>query len=92
MQLYSKANTSPKNTSRVFHVETTWKRLFLRLFNVEYTWCVCREVPSDIVFLVSLSNGRFCRAVIQSRFRHKLVKGRQDTESYPKDSLEFQCT
>ena len=32
----------PTNTSRVFHVETTWKRLFPRRFNVENTWCVCR--------------------------------------------------
>ena len=34
--------TYPKNKSRVFHVETTWKRPFPRRFNVEYTWCVCR--------------------------------------------------
>ena len=33
----------PINTPRVFHVETTWKRPFLRRFNVEYTWCVCRD-------------------------------------------------
>ena len=32
----------PKSTPRVFHVETTWKRPFLRRFNVEYTWCVCK--------------------------------------------------
>ena len=35
-----KAN--PTNTSRVFHVETMWKRSFPRHFNVEYTWSVCR--------------------------------------------------
>ena len=33
----------PINTPRVFHVETTWKRPFLRRFNVEYTWCDCRD-------------------------------------------------
>ena len=32
----------PKNTSRVFYVETTWKQRFLRRSNMEYTWCVCR--------------------------------------------------
>ena len=32
----------PIVTQRVFHVETTWKQLFPRRFNVEYTWCVCR--------------------------------------------------
>ena len=32
----------PTNTPRVFHVETTWKRSFLRHLNVEYTRCVCR--------------------------------------------------
>ena len=30
------------NTTRGFHVETAWKRLFLRHFNVESRWCVCR--------------------------------------------------
>ena len=34
----------PKNTPRVFHVETTWKRPFPRRFNVEYMWCVCRAI------------------------------------------------
>ena len=33
----------PTNTSRVFHVETSWKRSFSRHFNVEYTWHVCKE-------------------------------------------------
>ena len=28
------------NTSRVFHVETTWKPSFSCQFNAEYTWCV----------------------------------------------------
>ena len=34
---------SPTNTRRGFHVETTWKRLFPRRFNVESTSCVGRE-------------------------------------------------
>ena len=32
--------TYPTNTPRVFHFETTWKRMFSRRFNVEYTWSV----------------------------------------------------
>ena len=41
------------NTPCVFHVETMWNRLFQRLFNVEYTWCVC-EVSGQwlVVYLV----------------------------------------
>ena len=35
-------NIYPTNTPRVFPVETTRKCTFLRRFNVEYTWCVCR--------------------------------------------------
>ena len=35
----------PTNTSRGFHVETTWKRSFPRLFNMESTCCVCRAIP-----------------------------------------------
>ena len=34
---------NPTNTSRGFHLETTWKRSFPRRFKVEYTCCVCRE-------------------------------------------------
>ena len=34
----------PTNARRVFHVETMWKRSFPPRFNVEYTWCVCRNV------------------------------------------------
>ena len=34
----------PTNTSRVFHVETTWKRTFSCRFNMEYMWCVCKNV------------------------------------------------
>ena len=35
---------NPTNTLRGFHVETTWKRPFPRRFNVDSTWCVCREI------------------------------------------------
>ena len=31
----------PTNTPYVFYVETTWKRSFQTLFNVEFTWYVC---------------------------------------------------
>ena len=31
------------NTPGGFHVETTWKRSFPRRFNMESTWCVCRQ-------------------------------------------------
>ena len=50
-------NWIPANTPGVFHVETTWKRRFSRRFNVEYTWCVCR----DEVFLESFNLGNFKR-------------------------------
>ena len=36
--------SNPTNTSRVFHVKTTWKRRGNDRFNVEYTWCACREI------------------------------------------------
>ena len=32
----------PTNTPRVFLVELTWKRVFPRRFNAEYTRSVCR--------------------------------------------------
>ena len=39
------AKTSiPANTSRGFHVETTWKLSLPRRFNVESTWCVCWDL------------------------------------------------
>ena len=38
-----------RNTPPVFHVETTWKRIFSRRFNVEYTWFVCREFVSYLL-------------------------------------------
>ena len=34
-------NSGIRQTPRVFHVETTWRRTFPRLLTVEYTWCVC---------------------------------------------------
>ena len=40
--LYLQNKITSTNTPRVFHVETTWKRLFPCRFNVEYTWSVCR--------------------------------------------------
>ena len=39
------------NTPRRFHVETTWKRLFLRHFNVESRWCVCRVAYAKMPIL-----------------------------------------
>ena len=44
VHLYISIYYIPTNTPRVFHVETTWKRLFPRRFNVEYTWSVCWDV------------------------------------------------
>ena len=40
------SKNSPANTPCVFHVETTWKRPFPDRFNVEYVWCVCRELTA----------------------------------------------
>ena len=37
----------PTSISRVFQVETTWRRPFSRRFNVEYTWCVFRVDALD---------------------------------------------
>ena len=31
-------------TSSVFHAETTWKRPLPQRLNVEYMWCVCRDI------------------------------------------------
>ena len=45
---------NPTNTSRVFHVETTWNRPFPRRLNVEYTWCVCKEVLYHVVAWIKL--------------------------------------
>ena len=36
----------PTNIPCVFHAEMTWKRSFSRRFNVEYTWCVFRNIGS----------------------------------------------
>ena len=38
----------PTNTRRLFHVETTWKKLFPRCFNVEYMSCVWREPDGQL--------------------------------------------
>ena len=40
----------PANIPRVFYVKTTWKRSFPRRFNMEYTWCVCRDFLWSFVF------------------------------------------
>ena len=40
---FFETRNGPRNTPRVFHVEMTWERPFLRRFNVEFMWCVCRE-------------------------------------------------
>ena len=42
------------NTSRVFHVKTTWKRSFPRRFIVEYTWCVCRDSAMELSVVLIL--------------------------------------
>ena len=39
------------NTSRVFHVQTTWERPFPHRFNMEYKWCVWRE---DTISLLTI--------------------------------------
>ena len=44
--------TYPTNTSRGFHVETTWKRSFLCRFNVESMWCVYRVVQFHFVIII----------------------------------------
>ena len=48
------------NPTRVFHVETTWKRPFPSRFNVEYTWCVCRVMAAlfSIFWWIILMNGK----------------------------------
>ena len=44
-----------KHSACVFHVETTWKRMLPRRFNVECTWRVCRVIystkPVAIIFV-----------------------------------------
>ena len=45
-------SSNPTNIPRAFHLETTWKRPFLRHFNVEYTWCVCRELAVSVTFSI----------------------------------------
>ena len=37
----------PTSTLHVFHVEATWKRSFPCRFNVEYKWCVCRDITTN---------------------------------------------
>ena len=40
----TRLKNNPRDTPRVFQVETTWKWSLPRLFNVEYACSVCREV------------------------------------------------
>ena len=48
-------------TPRGFHVETTWKRFFPRLFNGKSTWCICRVVVIFNSGIFKNSNsGIFC--------------------------------
>ena len=63
---------NPTNTPREFHVETMWKRPFPRRFNVEFTWCVCREVFSPVDMTKSAVFFFFLR--IWSHFLKKPLK------------------
>ena len=46
--ILSRKILKPTNTSRVFHVETTWKWTFPRHFNLEYTWFVCNSLGNSL--------------------------------------------
>ena len=50
--LYGHFSNIPTNTPARFHVETTLKRSFPRRFNVESTWCVCRDIQLIIPVLL----------------------------------------
>ena len=58
------------NTQRGFHVETTWKRPFPRLFNVESMWCVCSTSVGGLALLRDhgVVNGVFNRVLLRSIF------------------------
>ena len=47
----------PTNKPRGFHFQTTWKHSFPRHFNVEFTWCISRELnvslTASLVCLIS---------------------------------------
>ena len=45
---------NPTSTPRGFHVETMQKRSFPRRFNVEPTWCVCRQMDKISVTTCSI--------------------------------------
>ena len=57
---FQPARYFPTNTPRAFHFKTTWKRSFPPLFNVEYTWYVCRvacrqlRIPARADFLENM--------------------------------------
>ena len=46
----------PTNTPRGFHVEMTWKQPFPRRFNVDSTWCVCRDILATICIVTKEKN------------------------------------
>ena len=56
LQNYLQLTGIPTNTSRGFHVETTWKRSFPRRFNVESAWCVCWDVLKDTLMEITPLN------------------------------------
>ena len=51
---------TPQTLTCVFHVEMTWKRLFPRRFNVEYTWSVCRvQYCYSMIFDLLVNDANF---------------------------------
>ena len=59
------------NTSRVFHVETMRKLPLSYRFNVEYTWCECKDariVPRQHQTVIK----SFKRAIVLSNDTHVL--------------------
>ena len=50
-------NIPVPNKPRGFHFETTWKHSFPRRFNMEFTWCISRELnvslTASLVCLIS---------------------------------------
>ena len=49
------------NTSRLFQVETTWRRPLPGRFNVEYTWCVCMASDMKEMPYICQSNRQNCQ-------------------------------
>ena len=65
----------PTNTRRLFHVKTTWKKLFPRRFNVEYTSCVWRKLDGQLFSERAI--GRFFRKNLFLNFSN-IVKDNLD--------------